>query len=561
MKLACQRALVPCLLLAFNPPVAGQSQEWIRQFGTSSSEGAAGAAPDGVGGVYLTGGTSGDLGGPNAGDSDAWIARFDDAGRQLWVRQFGTSAGDGCGFAAVDGTGGIFVGGSTSGALVGPGSGVSSAWIARYDAQGERIWARQFGSSFTSCSGAAMDGTGGAFFGGTTYGSLAAPNAGGPDAWIARHDASGNQLWIRQFGTGGWDSCSEVISDGEGGVLACGPTRSSLFGPSAGLRDAWVARYDAAGNLLWGRQFGSNEGEECWGAASDGAGGIYVTGVTEGSLGGPNSSFDVWDVWLARYDGDGNQLWLRQFGSDDYDECHAATPDGVGGVYLAGRTPGMIAGPGQAPGWPETWIARFDAAGAQLWIRQFGSSDLDASSAMARDDRGGVYLAGSTRGDLGGPNAGSEDAWLARFDAKFDATRYCTAPVPNSTGEWSQMTVTGSNRVADNDLSLCASQLPLGSVGFFLTSQERGFTANPGGSAGNLCLDANIGRYVGPGQIQSSRNEATFKLAVDLGQTPAPTGLVAVQPGETWNFQAWHRDSVGGVATSNFTDAVSVTFR
>jgi len=33
-----------------------------------------------------------------------------------------------------------------------------------------------------------------------------------------------------------------------------------------------------------------------------------------------------------------------------------------------------------------------------------------------------------------------------------------------------------------------------------------------------------------------------------------------VRPDQTWNFQAWYRDSFGGAATSNFTDAVSVVF-
>jgi hypothetical protein len=51
-----------------------------------------------------------------------------------------------------------------------------------------------------------------------------------------------------------------------------------------------------------------------------------------------------------------------------------------------------------------------------------------------------------------------------------------------------------------------------------------------------------------------------ISLALDLSQQPTPTGLVQVQPGETWNFQAWFRDSVGGQVTSNFTDGLEVTF-
>ena len=50
-------------------------------------------------------------------------------------------------------------------------------------------------------------------------------------------------------------------------------------------------------------------------------------------------------------------------------------------------------------------------------------------------------------------------------------------------------------------------------------------------------------------------------LALTLASTPTPTGPVAVVAGDTWRFQAWHRDTAGGVATSNFTDGVAVTFQ
>ena len=88
----------------------------------------------------------------------------------------------------------------------------------------------------------------------------------------------------------------------------------------------------------------------------------------------------------------------------------------------------------------------------------------------------------------------------------------------------------------------------------------RSFVQMPGGSRGNLCLGGAIGRYVGPGQIKNSGATGSFMLALNLTQTPTPTGLVSVLPGEAWNFQAWHRDAVGGVATSNFTDGVRVQF-
>ena len=95
---------------------------------------------------------------------------------------------------------------------------------------------------------------------------------------------------------------------------------------------------------------------------------------------------------------------------------------------------------------------------------------------------------------------------------------------------------------------------------FFLTSRTQGFSANPGGSQGNLCLAGAIGRYVGPGQIQSSGATGSITLQLNLGAMPQPTGPVAAVAGQTWNFQAWYRDAVAGTPTSNFTDGLRVTF-
>ena len=116
----------------------------------------------------------------------------------------------------------------------------------------------------------------------------------------------------------------------------------------------------------------------------------------------------------------------------------------------------------------------------------------------------------------------------------------------------------GSRFIGDSDMTLRASSLPQNAFGFFLVSDTQGFTANPGGSQGDLCLGGSIGRFVGAGQIKSSGSTGSFSLEIDLSNLPGPSGSVSAMPGETWNFQAWHRDSVGGSAVSNFTGAVGV---
>jgi hypothetical protein len=137
---------------------------------------------------------------------------------------------------------------------------------------------------------------------------------------------------------------------------------------------------------------------------------------------------------------------------------------------------------------------------------------------------------------------------------------YCGAR-PNSTGRAATIGADGSASVGANDLDLLAFTLPAGSFAYFLTSRAQGFVAAPGASQGDLCLGGAIGRFVGPGQAQQASGSGFIQLALDLTMHPTPTGLVPVAVGETWSFQAWYRDAVASVATSNFTDGLEVRFR
>lgn len=197
------------------------------------------------------------------------------------------------------------------------------------------------------------------------------------------------------------------------------------------------------------------------------------------------------------------------------------------------------------------------------WYENMGSGVFGPQQVVAlMQDGGGFAFAIDLDGD-GGADVVSADSGLDTIswhqNLGFVGSIYCTG-IANSTYERGRIAATGSTLVSGNDVTLLASHLPQGSFGFFLTSQTQGTIAQPGSSVGVLCLSGNIGRYVGAGQILNSGTAGYFSLAIDLTQHPTPTGLVSVAPGETWNFQAWHRDSVSGVATSNFTDAVEVVF-
>ena len=135
---------------------------------------------------------------------------------------------------------------------------------------------------------------------------------------------------------------------------------------------------------------------------------------------------------------------------------------------------------------------------------------------------------------------------------------YCTAN-PNTTGQPAVMSVSGSPLIVDNNFTLTAAQMPMNVFGYFLNSDVQGFVPFPGGSQGNLCLGGGIGRHAK--QIANSGAAGELVIDVDLTALPRPNGTHSVVAGETWNFQAWFRDKVAGMPTSNFTDGIEIVFQ
>jgi hypothetical protein len=253
-------------------------------------------AEDGSGGFYVGGGTQASLGAPNAGGSDIVVARFNRTGSSLWVRQIGSSSDESARAAVPDGQGGVFVGGATAGHLARPVVGLLDAWVARYDSSGNQVWLRQFGDSSADQSIAlAGDGAGGVFVTGATGGPS------GHTTFLTRFDAAGAQQWFYTLGPTFNQAVRSMASDGTGGVFIAGHTGGQLGGVNMGSDDAWLARYDADGNQLWITQFGTPQADRATVLASDLAGGVYIAGETRGWLGAPNAGGT--DIFVARWPG------------------------------------------------------------------------------------------------------------------------------------------------------------------------------------------------------------------------------------------------------------------
>ena len=107
-------------------------------------------------------------------------------------------------------------------------------------------------------------------------------------------------LWVRQLGTEDDTLASDVATDAAGNVYLTGPTNGLLGGANPRPPDAWLAKFDAAGHLLWKRELGTESSFVlAFGVATDTAGNVYLTGWTTGSLGGANRGDS--DAWVAKY--------------------------------------------------------------------------------------------------------------------------------------------------------------------------------------------------------------------------------------------------------------------
>ncbi len=402
------------------------SNHWPVQFGTSGNDYAHGVSVDSAGNVYVAGEAGGTFDGQSsAGEQDAFVAKYDSSGNQEWLRQLGTSGGDETTGVSVDSAGNVYVAGTTQGTFVSQSSagGYSDAFVVKYDSAGTQQWLRQFGTSGRDDAySVSVDGAGNVYVAGYTTGTFDdQSSAGFDDAFLVKYDSSGSQQWARQFGTSSLDYAYGVSVDSAGDVYVAGKTGGSFLGQSStGVSDAFVAKYDSSGNQQWLRQFGStsNEIDSPRDVSVDNAGDVYVVGHTDGTFSGQSSTGN-YDAFVVKYDSSGNQQWLRQFGTSSGDFVYGVSVDNAGNLYIAGETWGTFSGETHAGGFSDAFVARFDSSGNQQWVRQLGTSDDDKPYSVSVDGAGDIYVVGETYGTFSDQSsAGSWDAFLVKYDSE-----------------------------------------------------------------------------------------------------------------------------------------------
>ena len=345
-----------------SPPPPPGSWRGTQQFGTPFNDIGQGIARDSSANIYITGSTGGSLdGNTSLGQLDIFLTKFDSTGNKLFTRQIGTPFDD-VGYAvAVDGSGNVYVTGSTGGSLPGKiSAGQLDVFLAKFDPSGNLLFIQQFGTPFNDIGyGIALDGSGNVFITGSTGGSLGSTSAGQLDVFLAKIDPSGNLLFIQQFGTPFSDIGYGIALDGSGNVFITGSTGGSLGSTSAGQLDVFLARFDSSGNLAI-QQFGTPFNDIGYGLAVDSSGNVFVTGSTGGSLG--STSAGQLDVFLAKFDPSGVLVFMQQFGTPYSDIGYAVAVDSAGNVNITGSTGGSL-GSNISAGQLDVFLAKFDPSG------------------------------------------------------------------------------------------------------------------------------------------------------------------------------------------------------
>jgi hypothetical protein len=222
------------------------------------------------------------------------------------------------------------------------------------------------------------------------------------ELFLAKFDPGGNVLWMRQYGTGGEVSPRIVAVDPLGGVYVYGTVRFQAFRVNF---DAFLVKFDAEGNKVWARQYGADEWEVPTSVSPDPEGGVYITGYT---YLGSDSPPDVGDAFLARYSPDGTLLWDRWLDGGSWDEAHGVAADqsavNLVGTISAGIATHGVTEPRQGP--RDAFLAKLTRGGDLLWVRLLGGPQGDVGWALLPGANGDVTVA-LTAGGLPGIPVGS----------------------------------------------------------------------------------------------------------------------------------------------------------
>lgn len=299
---------------------------------------------------------------------------------------------------------------------------------------------------------------GGQFEGTPSFGDFNLPGFGEQDIFLLACNQKLEFRWARQFGSVyGNDYLTGIALDQADNIIVTGglfdqatfgKMKINAYGKAdKGEGDAFVAKLDPAGDLLWLRHFGgdmiphkqtgTNLGKS---VAVDPSGNVIATGMYIGTpgtgnitlpAGGPNE-----DLYLVKYSAKGIQQWIETATCDYNIAANSVATDAAGNIYLTGYFGHHNYGGSayfdhielKSYGGRDIFIAKYTPNGKLLWARQAGSPNTDGrdyGSSVAADGSGRIvvtgFFEGAARfGDTAIVSRGGRDVFLAKYNSLGD---------------------------------------------------------------------------------------------------------------------------------------------
>ncbi len=360
---------------------------WYITWGGEYVDAGTGIAFDSSGNVYMGGSTSSF--GPDVPDANWFLAKFDNAGNQLWNYSWGTNEGEWGGKIAVDSSDYIYYIGSTWG-HGGPSANVG---LVKFNTAGVIQWARYWGpGGYDSPADLVIDSSDNIYI-------VAASDTrglGGRDVALIKYDSAGILLWDTAWGSTGYDQPRGIALDNLGNIYITGMTDS--YG--AGDYDIFVTKFDGVPNQLWNFTWGGINSDIARDLVFDTSNNMYIGGYTE-SFGSGSS-----DLVSIKYDNSGIQQWNKTWGGTDYEECRGIKIDSSNNTYITGLVNSFNTITTNA------LILKYNNTGVEEWYKTWDGESKDECRKIAFDSLGNYYIAGISEVF----SKGGRDAIVIKYD-------------------------------------------------------------------------------------------------------------------------------------------------
>jgi hypothetical protein len=254
-----------------------------------------------------------------------------------------------------------------------------------------------------------------------------------------------NCFWASGAGSFNNEEGNGVAKDASGDIIATGdfysPTitfgSTVLTNASNGTPDFYLVKYNPSGTVAWARRAGGNIDDAGSCVTTDAAGNIYVAGyfagssITFGTFTLNNSNLGNMDLFLVKYDPNGNVLWARKAGGMSDEIPYGICIDGGGDVVVTGKfhsatmTFGLFTLTNNYPSNNAFFIARWDAAGTPKWAKGGGgNSGQDIGRSVSSDGGANIYVTGNQGSDtlrfgasyLVNADPGNDNIFVAKYD-------------------------------------------------------------------------------------------------------------------------------------------------